>query len=124
MTARTIVGSLSPAGSPREHFLELGSRRWRVTSATGRSHTFGGDDGRTGWKRHAVDADGKAACGLKPGNGWGGDLFENGMDICTRCAVAIGACKSCKGSGRMSRQVTERSSEGERCGACDGKGRK
>jgi hypothetical protein len=122
VSARNIVGSISPAGYPREDVLELGQRRWRVTNSTGRSHTCGSDDGRTGWKRHAVDAGGKAACGLSPGHGWGGDLFESGMAICTRCAVAIGACKSCKGSGRMSRQVTERLSVGERCGACDGKG--
>lgn len=99
---------------------------WRVTDSTGKSHTHGADDGRVGWKRHAVADNGeaeRAACGLVPAAGWGIDIFETDMDICSKCAVKLGACRKCKGHGSVLRETSPRSSITVTCDACDGKGR-
>ncbi len=101
---------------------------WRVTTSTGKSHTHGADDGRVGWRRHAVPIETSgliapaAKCGLRPAAGWGGDLFEDDMDICSRCAVRLGACRKCKGGGEVLRFTSEHSSFTATCDACDGSG--
>lgn len=71
---------------------------WLTTASSGRTHTCEGDDGQTGWKRHGVEVGNDtisykvtfadlgrkgALCGLKPGTGWGSDLFIE--DPCLRC---------------------------------------
>lgn len=97
-----------------------------VTEPSGRSHTHGADDGRTGWRQHVVanvlaaDAGEPAWCGLKPANGWGTDLFEDEMPLCRRCAVRLGACKSCCGSGRQMRHGPV--SQDRPCETCNGRG--
>lgn len=66
---------------------------WLTTAPSGRAHTHGADDGQTGWRLHAVpgswsetftDIGRRAAiCGVKPGTGWGLDLFIERR--CARC---------------------------------------
>lgn len=59
-----------------------------------RSHTHGADDGRIGWRWHAIANPTKpegvdrrpAMCGLRPAHGWGGDLFAD--EMCERCRKA------------------------------------
>lgn len=57
-----------------------------------RAHVHGADQGRLGWRWHAVPAsdEGKrrpALCGLRPSHGWGGDIFAN--EMCERCRLAV-----------------------------------
>lgn len=77
---------------------------WMTTAPSGRAHTHGADDGQTGWRLHLVDekqlvdkkkwtrhgviviAQGRALCGLRPGTGWGLDLFID--EPCARCKRA------------------------------------
>jgi hypothetical protein len=99
----------------------------RVTEPSGRAHVSGWDEGRTGWKRHIVrdsKRDTPAMCGLNPALGWGGDLFEDGMDICKRCLVAAGACRVCKGDMEVRVRIDARDSTREKCSACEGTGLK
>lgn len=64
-----------------------------------RAHAHSADDGRIGWRWHAVPAafmsDGQggqvehkrrpALCGLRPAHGWGGDIFSD--EMCERCRI-------------------------------------
>lgn len=69
--------------------------QWLNTNPSGRSHTHSADDGRTGWRFHAVEATDKttlkeierkaALCGLRPRNGWTIDLFMDEKARCKRC---------------------------------------
>lgn len=55
--------------------------------------THGADDGQRGWRLHAVEAEAtdtlavigrrQALCGMRPGTGWGLDLFIERR--CMRC---------------------------------------
>lgn len=117
---------LRPHGPPVDTLVPRGFSL-SVTEPSGRSNTHGADDGRTGWKRHAHrSGSNTAVCGLRPALGWGGDLFEDGMDICRRCAVALGACKTCKGSARVSELTHDdgrrRTYETAECPSCHGDG--
>lgn len=79
---------------------------------------------RSGWRRHAVFAESDTAamsvvlpalCGLTPASGWGGDLFEDEMPECKRCARRLDmmdpqvagapamACERCKRGDRIGR---------------------
>lgn len=61
-------------------------------------HTCSADDGRIGWRHHAVldfdetkDKRAKALCGLRPRHGWGGDLFADEMcENCRKAAIRLG----------------------------------
>ncbi len=67
--------------------------QWLTTYPSGRSHTHSADDGQTGWRLHAVEANHSekfrdikrrvALCGLKPKHGWGLDLFID--EKCKKC---------------------------------------
>jgi hypothetical protein len=80
---------------------------WMTTYPSGRAHTHGADDGQTGWRIHLVDRSslkqqkrfikhygtglvdvmqGPALCGMRPGTGWGMDLFIDRP--CARCERA------------------------------------
>lgn len=71
--------------------------QWLTCTPSGRAHTCEPDDGRTGWRLHAVIAANSetlkqighriALCGLMPKNGWDMDLFVE--DRCKRCAHAL-----------------------------------
>lgn len=73
--------------------------QWLCTNPSGKSHTHGADDGRTGWKWHAVEATEqttlqevkrrRALCGLLPRNGWTLDLFMDTNLKCKRCVERI-----------------------------------
>jgi len=68
--------------------------QWITTRPSGKAHTHSADDGVTGWRLHAVEADDKTTfaelgrkpslCGLRPKMGWGMDLFIEAR--CKRCA--------------------------------------
>ncbi len=108
-----------PSGPPKVRFLDLSDHDLRVTNPTGASNTHGADDGRVGWKRHAVrKGERRSVCGLLPRNGWGMDLFEEGMALCWPCARALGACKRCRGSRFIDVRTEPHHWRGERCPAC------
>ena len=97
---------------------------WHVTKPSGRAHTHGADEGRTGWKQHAVvRGESKAICGLRPRFGWGEDLFEDDMEKCARCRRKLGTyCAPCNGTGHTSTEVTPGRFVGATCSACGGSG--
>ena len=86
--------------------------QWLTTNPNPYSpaHTCEADDGRVGWKLHAVQTTAqnkfselrgkKAACGLVPKHGWGLDMFIDDNAKCSRCLMALGiGCPACKGKG-------------------------
>jgi hypothetical protein len=103
------------------------SVRWVVTANNPRQwkrYDGGTSYPRSGWCRHAVIAASDPAampfapaalCGLTPSSGWGGDLFEDDMPECKRCArrldmmdppidgAPILACEKCSRTDRMGR---------------------
>lgn len=70
---------------------------WLTTNPSGGAHTVECDEGRTGWKLHAVEASEDAtlhdvrhtrsACGARAEHGWGLDLFI--VNKCKRCLRAL-----------------------------------
>lgn len=66
---------------------------WLTTRPSGRAHTVECDEGRTGWRLHAVDVargakfedirNVRSVCGLKPAHGWDMDLFVE--TPCKKC---------------------------------------
>jgi len=105
--------------------------QWLTTVPSGRAHTCEADDGRTGWKLHAIEADdsqtvasvrwNRAACGLAASNGWGLDLYiPDTRDYrCKRCRKVLGDwCPTCRGTGYVAR------ADGVYvgCSVCHGKG--
>lgn len=113
------------------------------------SHTA--DAGQRGWRTHAVPqqefeaelarikSEGKtlqfraprvrALCGLRPGHGWGHDLFiEEKCARCARIAENNGCCDVCSGEGRTMQMVSRNDGSGfgdEKllpCKVCSGTG--
>lgn len=77
--------------------------QWLTTLPSGKAHTCETDDGVTGWRTHAVEADEatlfkdirdrRALCGLRPRHGWGMDLFIE--DKCARCRRVLEKRPTC-----------------------------
>lgn len=80
---------------------------WLPTAPSGRAHTHGADCGQTGWRLHAVQVENgetfeqvgrrPAVCGLRPGTGWGLDLFIE--DRCKRCLRKLGLAETKDATG-------------------------
>lgn len=92
---------------------------WLVTMASDKAHTHRADDGRIGWKEHAVLATpdtktsdlarSRALCGLKPRYGWDVDLYISDQP-CARClaqAVKLLPCSNCECAEPISGAETE-----------------
>lgn len=86
-------------GSETHSAQALPRYQWLTTVPNPRVRGFGADAGQRGWKLHAVlcavgwKLPGRyenAVCGMRPGHGWGLDLFID--NECKRCARVVMSC--------------------------------